>query len=111
MKKLCFVFFIVITLVTYVTVYGQEKQYQSKEEIRVTITQMKDLLSALDDENLYDEKTQKLKHLIKNYIKEAKSCLENFSDGCHDRLSKKANNLVEVKFKDYRDHYNKTHKK
>ena len=64
----------------------------------------------LNDEDLDDKETKRLKCSIENYIKKAESCLENFTDECHDTLSRKAQNLVEVKFKDYRDHYNKTHK-
>ena len=111
MKKLYFVIFIVVTLGTSIAVYGQEKHYESKEEIKVTLTQMKDLLSKLNDEDLSDKETKALKRLVKHYIKEADACLENFSDECYDKLSKKAQNLVEVKFKEYREHYNKTHKK
>ena len=110
MKKLYFVIFILASLVASVTMYGQDKQYESKEEIKVTIAQMKDLLSKLNDEDLDDKETKRLKCSIENYIKKAESCLENFTDECHDTLSRKAQNLVEVKFKDYRDHYNKTHK-
>ena len=111
MKKLYFVICLVVTLVASVTVYGQEKQYESKEEIKVTITQMEDLLSKLNDEDLNDKESKKIKSSIENYLKEAESCLENFTDECYDKLSKKAQNLVEVKFKEYRDHHNKTHKK
>ena len=110
-QKLYFVIFMVVTLVASVTVYGQEKQYESKEEIKVTITQMEDLLSKLNDEDLNDKETKKIKGSIENYLKEAESCLEDFTDECYDKLSKKAQNLVEVKFKDYRDHHNKTHEK
>ena len=111
MKKLYFVICIVVALVTSITVYSQEKQYESKEEIKVTVTQMKDLLSKLNAEDLNDKETKALERLVKNYIKEADACLESFSDECHDRLSKKAQNLVGVKFKEYREHYNKTRKK
>ena len=111
MKKLYFVIFTVVTLIASVTVYGQEKQYESKEEIKVTITQMKDLLSKLNDEDLNDKETTKMKRSIEGYIKMAESCLENFTDECYDTVSKKAQNLVEVKFKEYREHHNKTHTK
>ena len=111
MKKLYVVICIAVALVTSTTVYGQEKQYESKEEIKVTITQMEGLLSKLNDEDLNDKETKKIKGSIKNYIKKTESCLEDFTDECYDKLSKEAQKLVAVKFKDYRDHYNKTHKK
>ena len=111
MKKLYFVIFMVVTLVVSVTVYGQEKQYESKEEIKVTITQMENLLSKLNDEDLNDKETKKIKSSIEHYLKEAESCLEDFTDKCYDTLSKEAQKLVAVKFKEYRDHHNKTHKK
>ena len=111
MKIIYFVICIVVTLVTSITVYSQEKQYESKEEIRVTVTQMENLLTTLNDDGLNDKKAKNLKHLIESYLKEAESCLDNFTDKCHDKLSKRATKLVEVEFKDYRDHYNKTHKK
>jgi len=66
MKKLYFVIFIVVTLGTSIAVYGQEKHYESKEEIKVTLTQMKDLLSKLNDEDLSDKATKALK-LAKAY--------------------------------------------
>ena len=111
MKKIYLVISILVALVISTTVYGQGKQYESKEEIEVTVTQMEKLLTTLNDEGLNDKKAKKLKHLIESYLKEAESCLDNFTDKCHDKLSKRATKLVEVEFKDYRDHYHKTHKK
>ena len=107
MKKLYFVLFIVITFAASAAVYGKEEKRESKGEIKITIEQMKGLLSTLKDKDLQDEKTKELKDQIKNYIEEAKNCLENYTDECHETLSVKANHLVEVKFKGYRDHYKK----